>query len=273
MKTLKLTGIALFGCLAGAQAATVSTYDQDFNSYGVNLSDVAGQDDWTINNTTDQYSYVYTTFAAFGYGKAINLGDASGVATPPTPPTTVTLSHSYVGVMGGLELQFEYAILDSFADGFYNRDKFGVSVTVGATNLLEISFEPRVAQPVDPTLDAHALWDVNYTSAYGSGTLNMAFEENGKYNFVLVASPTLDGLSTSFTLSLDGGNTLSDSKTLTGLHPLTQTDTFNINWANVGSNAFGSNVIAMDNLNIIPESSTALLAGLASLGLLRRRRN
>jgi hypothetical protein len=259
-------GIVTLAIVAGADA---TTYSQNFNGYDID-EDVAGQDGWSINNTDDQYSVVGNTFVAQGRG--IFLGDASMVDTPPTAPTTVTLSHQYSGTMGTLTATFDFAINDSYATGFYNRDSFGVSFTVGTANLLTIAFSPQVPVPTgDPNLDA-AWWNVDYTSDYatgGGGQLNMAFEEAGMYQFDLLCAA--NGSNTDFSLSIDGGNTRVDGGTL-ALNPLTVTDQFNINWSNTGTNDFGSNIIRMDNLDLIPEPSSSLLLCLAGLGFVTRRR-
>lgn len=266
MKIPIFTGIVTLGLVALSSAS--SSYVQNFDAYTtVPGSDVNGQDGWTINNTSDQYSFVYPTLP--GYGNGINLGDASAVTMTPSVSSTVTLSHPYAGQMGGITLAFDFAIIDSYAPGFYNRDSFEVSLTSGATTLLGIMFSPVVATPGDPSLDVGA-WNVNYISAYGSGTLNLQYFKNNDYLFLLECVP--NGANTDFTLTLTGGNALSDTKTLSGLDPASLTDQFNINWANVPGNDFGSNYIALDNLNIVPEPTSSLLLCLAGMGLVSRRK-
>jgi hypothetical protein len=266
MKTPTLVCLITMGLVAASAASSV--YIQNFNGYSTSPSDdVNGQDGWTINNTADQYSFVYPTLANQGNG--INLGDASVVDVLP-PVSPVTLSHAYTGQMGGLTLAFDFAIIDSYAAGFYHRDNFGISLTNGSTNLLSIIFTPQIPTPSDPTVsDTNGAWDVDYSSAYGSGTLNMTFFETNQYQFLLEC--VANGANTDFTLSLTGGNTRSDTKTLS-LDPSALADQFNINWAKVGSNAYGSNYIALDNLAIVPEPSSALLLCLAGLGFVARRK-
>jgi len=274
MKKLLVAGFAGLYLVTGA-GATTFPYFENFGGFNPLGSDVDGQGGWSINYKTADYDQ-YSVVGSF-YGHAIALGGAA--QTMPTIGTTVSLSHSYVGGIGGLKMQFDYLIADSdsgYDPTLNNRDKFGVSLTVGGTELLGIVFSPKIPNPTDPTSDTVAYWDASYTSAYGTGELNMRFVKNGVYTFSLECAPANAGASTSFVLEVSSSNPIDphqiDGATLTGLNPNTLSNEVNINWSNSPAQAFGSNYIIVDNLAMLPEPSSSMMVCLAGIGLAVRRR-
>lgn len=271
MKSLPLAGLF---ALSLAITASGATYSTNFSSLGSFGSDVNGQDGWTINDTTDQFSFV----ANWNSNKAIGLGDASVVDSLPLG-SLVELSHGISATVGTTSVNFDFALIDSSSDTtFKNRDQFGISLSNGLGSVVTISFVPEVSQPVDPSDNSEnsgdgAKWFVFYQAGSSpSVQLNMAIFEGASYDFMLSLTPNANPLLSDLMLTLTGDNALSDGATGLAIDPESVSDQFNIFWAKSGTNEFGSNLILMDNLTVIPEPSSILLVGLAGLGFISRRR-
>jgi len=254
-----------------------AAYTTNFNSYAL-YSDPAGQDGWTINDSTDQYAAINRANAdPLNPGitsRALQLGDASLVTYQPVGPSVV-LSHAYTGTVGATNLTFDFIINDSATGSFQNRDIFGTSISNGSGgNLLSISFVP-VSQSTDPDNDPYARWNLYYTLGTGATVpLNLSVYKNTQYYFNLGFNPNASNPALSdFLLSITSQtNTLHDGATGLSLAPSAATGNLNISWSKDSGAAFGSNSLVVDNLSVVPEPSSTLLICLAGLGFVSRRK-
>ncbi len=261
-----------FGLVVGSHAVL---YNFSSYTYGDGLP---GQDEWTTNNNDEQYSVV----DFWNDSKALVLGDAHATNAPPTT-SSVGLTHAYESVLGESKVDFAFTIRDSvnrflpdyetIDSTFANRDRFGVSLTNGATNILGIYFNPT-AQTLLPGTPPDASWTLSYSLDGGLTTLplNLQIYEGGTYLFNLQVTPNTNPLLSDFAMSITGSNTLTDTQTAVALDPSSTTGEFNVLWDQIGEAAFGSNSIYIDNLNLVPETSSSLLVCLAGLGFISRRR-
>jgi hypothetical protein len=259
----------------------------DFETYGPAGSDVVGQGGispnvWSINNAIDQYSQIANANVnptdIFNTSKVLNLGDASAVTTAPTS-SNVTLSYPVTGTVGATSLIFDFVIVDSLNTiGFTNRDRFSVSLG----NIFSVYFVPKDADldtpgyqnPTSPG-STTGQWNLFYQVAAGpTVALNLGVLELSQYRFDLQFAENANPLLTDFTLKITSGvpNTLTDGALGLSLDPDTLYSTFNVGWLKMEDNAYGSNSILIDNLNLVPEPSSTLLVALAGLGFATRRR-
>jgi hypothetical protein len=246
-----LLSIALLGVCSGAG------YSTNFNSGFNNAQAVAGQDGWTINDSTPDLSF----FASYNFTDAAALG---GYYDDPAL-TNVTLSHGASLPLVQTSLGMDFAIVPSTVS-FPGQDAFGWSFfNALGNNLLSIQFEP---DNIDPTL-----LNVTWTTGAGAATSTvLAIEYNGPYK-LNVDFTTLGGSNAGFTASITSSNSVSFNGTLPGLAGETVAS-FGQNFVKKGASA-GDNYMIIDNLAVVPEPSTGLmvLAALAIPLTVRRRKS
>lgn len=263
----------------------------DFESYGAAGSNVVGQGGtppnvWSINDATDQYSQIANSNAnptdPFTVSKALNLGDASAVTTAPTGPN-VTMSYPSGGTVGATSLMFDFVIVDSLTGSFPNRDRFSISFSNGLTNVFAVYFVPRDTDLVTPGYQNSATpgsgtpaqWDLHYQIGNSATVpLNLGVLELSQYRFDLQFQPNANPSLSNFDLSITSAipNSLSDDRVDLSLDPNTTFSHLNVGWLKMDGNPYGSNSIVIDNINLVPEPSSALLLGLAGLGFVTRRK-
>jgi len=239
--------------------------------------DVNGIDNWTINDTTDQFSQVaYSNInpsIPTNFSQVLNLGGSTDL---DPIGSSVVLSHPSVGTVGATHLIFDFVLFDSF-DIDPARNEFGVSMSNGGSNIFGISFVP---DPLDvgienPSSD-EARWNIYYQVGNAATVpLNLSVFELSQYRLDLSFNPNAGNPAlTDFLLSITSAvpNSLSDGALALSMSPTAVTDALNVSWSESPSSSYGSNSILIDNLSLVPEPSSTLLAGLAALGLLRRRR-
>jgi hypothetical protein len=247
---LPLVSIAFLGVCSGAG------YSTNFNSGYNNTLAVAGQDGWTINDSTPDLSFFVT----------YNLSDAAAVGGyyDNSALANVRLSHSLSLPLVQTSLGADFAIVPSTL-AFPGRDTFGWSFqNASGTNLLSIQFEP---DSVDATL-----MNVTWSTGAGSSTSTpLGVQYDGPYHINVNFSST-GGANAGFTATLTGANSLSFSGALPGLGSETV--------ASVGQHfvrnapAAGDNYMLFDNLAVVPEPSAGLmlLSALTAPLLVRRRK-
>jgi hypothetical protein len=159
--------------------------------------------------------------------------------------------------------------LSPSSESFPGRDGFGFALRdSNDNNLFTISLVP-----VDSALND--AYQVRYT--VGANPVLNALDNLGQQMFIYLAGYyTLNfdfipgGADPTFSATVIGSNT----KTFTGI----ASGMGSLNVARVGAewntlnSPAGSNALIFDNISLVPEPSSTLLAGLAALGLLRRRR-
>lgn len=181
---------------------------------------------------------------------------------------TLTLGSSIINT--NALASFSLLIKDS-TNSFPNRDVFSFTLNDGSgADLVQLRFLP-VAQSLNPQGGVAAEWEMAYSVAGGSLTyVPVMLTELALYSFNIAFS----GSSMSLTVS----NTVSSStfnETITGFDGATKGfGNVEFGWSKTGPGAaYGDNTMFFDNVSVVvPEPSAALLSGLASLLLLKRRR-
>ncbi len=276
---MKFCHLSLFiGVLAAFVPASGSAFVATFPSAGAGLfkpqgADVNGIDGWTVGvdgAPSDNgaipgghLAWVSTYLSS----TAVALG---GVYNYPATasPATVLLSHAAPGELQFADFSVKFNIQPStentdpaFRDGFgfTFRDKDNL-------NLLTISLVPVVSDAMDA-------YQVCYT--VGAGSRTAAQDGNNDPMFIYQYGPYTMNL----TLLANGAN-----PTFSGTVIGTNTRTFTGVATNMGATSIarvgaewnvtdaGDNYIVFDNISLIPEPSSALLFGMAGLGLALRRR-
>jgi hypothetical protein len=230
-------------------------FSTNFNSGYDNTQAVAGQNGWSINDSTADLSF----FVTYNFTDAAAVG---GYYDAPALPD-VRLSHGVSLPLVQTSLGADFAIVPSTLS-FPGRDTFGWSFYNGSgSNLLTIMLEPDTSNPVL----LNATWS---TGAGGMSSTGLGVEYNGPYSFHVEFS-NAGGGNAAFTATLVGANSVSWSGTLPGMANETLAS-FGENWRK-GTGAAGDNYMLMDNVFVVPEpSSIFILAGSVAVPLLARRR-
>jgi hypothetical protein len=273
--------LACIGTLLAIVPISASAFTTSFTSYTPG-TEIAGSNGWSINNAGADSS----TFFSLSYGAWMpykgNAGDLRRAAelggwqdSPLADPNPVILSQSQevAGELKNVSFSVDFSVRTNTGDfAGTPRDAFGFSLLGAASaNLVTILLNPedggsgdayRIGYTVGsgafvPAEDANH--DPLYAHASSYYTMALNFLTGG-------TDPTFSVLITSLG---SGQGTMTFGGTATGLGSATM-DTFAAVW-NV--NGGGDNGMTFDEITVVPEPSTALLAGLASLGLLRRRRH
>jgi len=262
MKPLQFTLIALLP-LGSLSAASIydfqSETDADFFT-----SEVSGWTQSSANPSIDGVEFPLAFIANTTYFGGSNLAGHLGTQygnNPLSATTSVTGSLAGAGKLVNSQVSVDFAIAASSNPSFAVRDAFAISVTAaGIGTAASFTLTPN---DVDTTL-----WSISYTINGVSGSTGFALTENSDYTFYFnflegttelsYGSTSLASVATSFDVDADLADIVISH---------TQTD--------FATNAGHSlNSAVFDNISVtpIPEPSASLLAGVAALGLLRRRR-
>lgn len=224
---------------------------------------------WTVNLEPNQGDLAYGETVAAQPG--FQLGVANDI--PTGSATSFSATHS-VGIplvsptAQPTLVQTTFVIVDSDPNGgFPDRNDYSIGIYDGATLLFSINFE--AAQQFQPD-GPNSVWNVTWSSGASTTPTTLGVLEEAPYTFT--ATFGANGGDVDFNLNLNGGlNGTYFSGVLTGLAGATITD-YAVT-SRVGSGAdWGSGVIGVTGITVIPEPSTALFFGLSSLAFLRRRR-
>lgn len=226
-------------------------------------ADVAGQNGWTINDTTPDVSF----FVLFGYldSPAGNHGAAvGGYLDAPVEPR-VELSNTYGGSLVDSITSLKFAVQAS-TEQFPGRDTFGWTLRDSSNaSLMSIALEPN--QAFNDRLEvvwydsANTRTSTGYDLFYGNAyDLTLSFAQDGAhagFSAMIAGSQVLP-----FTGTLPGaaGATLQTFAAVASLDPV--------------PSEYGDNYLVFDNLSIrvIPEPTVGLLALSGLLFGWRRRR-
>lgn len=147
------------------------------------------------------------------------------------------------------------------------RDTFGVGIeSAVGVSLVDIVFSPAI------TVGGIARWEVGYSVAGGNITYTgFVLNEDAWYDIGI----ELDGSSFNLTFANSLGS-INVPGTLTGFDGATNgLGDVVFSWDKNPATPYGDNYMLFDNVNataVVPEPSSALLAGIGALALLRRRR-
>jgi len=290
--------IALSLVLASGIASAAS-YTVDFDSdpsypnYGdLNLS-FEGVEGWVQSHSNPPmdgqgryYPYAFIS-QSFASGNAASFGGFFN----DMPPEPFSISRTFSELTAGEKsLSFQGLITDAGSlppdpgdPWFLGRDVFGFNISDSADNLLlTVELRPvnQIFNPTSPDTYAPGLWEIYY--AFGTDALvtseNQIYATSLNYFNVNFGE---EGLR--FSYGQGEVSPIGHSGTAAGYDvndpelKLTFTYRTGANGEPVGDepNGNGDNYFTVDNINVIdgiPEPTTAALAALGSLALLRRRR-
>ena len=284
----KLPYIALSLILtAGLAGAASFTVDFDDSAYPIPDEDnpspgIDGIDGWSQSVPTptadDRYAWISTSFSS---GSSLTYGGYFSEL-----PSSFTVGRNFRGLAAGEKsLSFQSHITDTVPldpeyPTIFGRDTFGFQIKdSGGDLLLTVNLVPVNQDYVVSGTEASGYlpgqWRVDY--AFGTDTLmteGNAFQSTG-VSFFNVDFGT-DGLT--FNYGQGGGPGFTDTGTAAG-YDVNDTE-FDLTFTYERSDLTegytgGENHIRIDNISVIdgiPEPTTAALAALGGLALLRRRR-
>ncbi len=253
---------------AAVAAPVASAFVTDFDSYATGT--LVGQDNWVGSASAASYADVGPGYIS---GQSFTFGYADSSPTEPTE-TTVTVGNSgYNYFLAGTQAIFDFRIIDENNTNTA-ADRYGFTLSSGG-NLLSIYLSPANSGPRPGNPEVVARWELGYALNGGEYTkfsedINV-FEDN-LWNFNLTATAnTGNPLLTDFAITITGASTATANLIGTSFSPTTNVDSFGFSWDKSGA-TFTNDYIAIDNLSVVPEPSSALLLGGAGLGLIIRRR-
>jgi len=273
------SSLSFLGVLAAVAPFSASAFVTTFpaGTYAPLGSEIAGKDGWTISDPGADgpgsgYPLSYSNYLpdriTLVNSVAAELG---GNYDPPlaASPTSVFLSHDAAGELQNTSFTLDFAIRGS-GEAFPGRDGFGFALRDSSNgNLLSVLLVPEAGGTGDAYRVAYSVGGGAPVNAQDGSGNPMYVHAAGLYTMTLAFTP--GGANPTFSGTITGTNTQTFTGTATGLGTAA-VDRFGALW-NVSNPVAGDNGIIFDNLSVVPESSTALLAGLASFGLLRRRRH
>lgn len=266
--------VSSFAFLSLTAASTASVYYTSFN--GFSLADLDGQGGWSADVSTPDAGYVQSIAGSPWNGRAASIGYVD-----PLSATSAYVSHAAsTPLIGGVNATFSalFQVQDSdegFGAGAEARDTFGFRLeNATGDNLFSFYLNPD-SQVSDPSVQT-AKHGFSWSTGLGAPTVvlpGLFAIENNAYTFT-IAFNDAGGGNVGFNADVNG---VGFSGVLTGLaseeiaefgafwNPLDTTFDPEINP--------GSNFMIFDEVNLVPEPSSALLGLLgASFAFLRRRR-
>ncbi len=250
---------ATFALVGGSQAAILVDNFESYNSVG---DDMNGKGGWTVTNGTPAISGEGPVVIVDSYTWDVPIPSNRSATVGGVAQTTLgltSLSHVVTVPLAGTlanpsVFKFETAYTESL--GADPRNNFRFVLNSDSGNLLTI----------DLTADI-GTYNVSWSSDFATGALFGTLGANIPTQFQLNTWWNGSAMEYSFTNStatvMNGtfSNAILVSETSTS---------FAVNWDSTGG--AGGNSITVDNVSMIPEPSSALLFGLAGLGLISRRR-
>ena len=254
-----------------AAQAHAAVYSSNFDSspydFGSNLN---GLDGWTLTGASLPDVAVISTSPlpnpASG-GQAIHFGfqeiDAASAYLFRND------GGSLVGNGAGYtEFQSAFIVQDSVPT-YPNRDTFQFTFRGAADeNILTIQLAPT-AQSATPQLNPGRIDQFSWSSDFAAGSPNIGTLNEGQWSTLNVQFTPSGVNDVSFSAKFQGVQFASGTLVGAGSQTL---GTYGFVWQPLNPNNEGSNILIIDDVSLVPEPSSALLACVAGLGLMIRRR-
>ena len=216
---------------------------------------------WIANVTSNNY-------------KGLAIGGFYDV--PSVPVLTSTTSTAAIALVDPnsvlARVTLNFAINDSSAL-YPDRNNFYFNVLDGANVSIASVLLTPVSQTHPGTPGTHNAWNVSlnggaaFAAVFAGGDYALAIDFLNANQFTATVTNIYDN---TFATSAATNKTLGSGSAIGGLQ-IAYEEGPAFNPLNPGAN-WGDNVFAIANVAVVPEPSSALLVGLAALGLLRRRR-
>ena len=297
---MKQNRYALFAALVLGSFSSFSHgafYATNFEPPAFTLGNLDGQSGWTVNATSVEggigvVAPVITPLTPFGTRSA-SLGFTPSLVLD-SGATDVYASYRYGGsdstpllssTVGTPATSFSaiFQIYDSdsgYGTGAEVRDNFGFRLQNAAGyNLFSIVFTPfrQAIDAVPPTTPENevAYNQVSWSTGTGLPQLvagGYSAQEGQSYTFGVTFAPSVTPGNVAFSANISGVNFFSGDLVGLASEEIKELGAF---WKPTSSLSDpGSNSMVFDNINVVPEPSSALLGLLgASFAFLRRRRN
>lgn len=236
-------------------------------TYGADLSPIDGVDGWTqsepnVDPVPDGPAPMF--FVSDQGGN--NFGYLSGYYAIPDA-ASFSVSRDFAlpsATLAGSTLSYKAAVVDGV--DFPERNNFGMTVSVGAVELLTLTLTPE-------SQIGTSNWAVNYLFDGGSTTAaDYAVVPNSLVSYEIGFTAT--GLDVEFGA---GGVTTGFSGAPTGYNPAGSDDiTVSFFWDQGPGADFGDNGLLIDDIQLVdtipePASAVLVLLGIAGIALRRRR--
>jgi len=266
--------------LGAASISWSQSYNFESVAGGLILSDQSG---WSSTDSSQADGVEAEQSIFFPTTSGNNVGIIGGYwgLTPSSRTTFLTATVSATPSVDYPFLRFRWLQnINNTDQDNGKRDSFGWTVRSGSTSLLSL-----ISDPTSPT--SNSVKVSGYTGGPAGTLLGGSFTPNNvtlnrgeSYAFELVVNPTAwtwsAKVSGNFTANFDDINdwsTVIQNAAIGGSSGST-IDGFAATWITQDSNPAnaGRNVMAFDNINIVPEPSTFSLLTLGSLALLAARR-
>jgi hypothetical protein len=264
-----IVSIACLGCLSGLGQATVFISNFDSSPYLFN-SNLNGLDGWTLTGASlPDVAFISSS----PFPPPVSGGRAIHFGFQEIDATSAVLSRNFgVGLVGNTlgytEFQAAFFVVDSIPT-FPNRDSFSFTFR-GASNenLLTVSLSPTLQTP-DPDLAPNRVDQFSWTSDYATGNPNIGNLTEGQWSTINVLFTPSGVNDVAFSVKFQ--NVEFASGILAGAAGETL-ENYGFVWDPEDPLDVGSNIFIIDDVRMIPEPTSALLAGLGALGFAFRRR-
>jgi MYXO-CTERM domain-containing protein len=246
--------VATIGLIGATQAAVLVDNFESYSSVG---DDMAGKGNWQVSNGTPAVPSEGAVVILDSYTWDGSLQSATVGGVAQTTLGLTSLFNNTVSVSLGAPTVFvvETAYTES-TEGFRNNFQFVLGSNAGS--LLTLDFTP----------DALGVYAISWSSAFAAGGVIGTVNANTSTQFQLNTS--WNGSNVLFGLS-NAGSPIA-SGTFAGLSNTNVINGFAVNWNSNSNGGLGNNSITVDNVSVVPETSSALLGLVGAAFALRRRR-